>query len=87
MLLDLGLNPQDMNNDAMVEPKIQEIFKRFNLVMIKEKFSESLVLLKEKLCWNLDDKTNLELNGRNEDVKKTLNNETRSKLREFLKAD
>merc|ERR1711915_243167 len=87
MLFDFGLDPKDMDNDSMVESKIQEIDNRFNLVMLQESFSESLVLLKEELCWDLDDVINFKLNGRKEGVKKTLSNETRSKLRDFLRAD
>ena len=87
MLFDFGLDPKDMDNGSMVESKIKEIDDRFNLVMMQESFSESLVLLKEELCWDLDDVTNFKLNGRKEGVKKTLSNETRSKLRDFLRAD
>ena len=87
MLFDLGLDPKDMDNESKVELKIKEIDERFNLVMIKEKFSESLVLLKEELCWDFNDVTNFKLNGRRNEAKARLNNETRSKLKEFLKAD
>merc|ERR1711915_1108778 len=87
MLFDFGLDPKDMDNDSMVESKIKEIDDRFNLVMMQESFCESLVLLKEELCWGLVDVTNFKLNGRKEGVKKTLSNYTRSKLREFLRAD
>ena len=87
MLFDLGLDSKDMDNDTKVESKIKEIDDRFNLVMMQESFSESLVLLKEELCWDLDDVTNFKLNGRKKGIKKTLSEETRSRLRDFLKAD
>ena len=87
MLYDLGLDPKDMDNDSKVDSKIKEIDERFNLVMMQDSFSESLVLLKEELCWDLNDVTNFKLNGRQEGVKKILSNETRSKLRDYLKAD
>ena len=87
MLFDLGLEAQDMEKDELVRKKIEEIDEVFDLVMIVEKFNESLVLLKEELCWEVDDLTSFKLNGRQDKVKENLNKETRRQLKEFLKAD
>ena len=87
MLFDLGLDPEDMDDDLLVRRKIEEIDNSFHLIMIAEHFSESLVLLKSDLCWEVADVTNFKLNGRKDQVKSNLSNKTRNLLREFLRAD
>ena len=54
-LWDLGLT--DTLPFDMVEAKVQELDKNFNLVMIAEHFEESLVLLSHELCWPLANMT------------------------------
>ena len=87
MLFDLGLDPEDMDDDTLVRRKIEEIEDSFHLIMIAEHFSESLVLMKSELCWAVEDVTNFKLNGRKDQVKSNLSNKTRNLLREFLRAD
>ena len=76
MLWDLGLN--ELDDIQMVTKKIEEIENNFDLVMIVEKFEESLILMKDELCWDTTDITSLKLNGRIEDVKIKLNDEKSS---------
>jgi galactosylceramide sulfotransferase len=71
----------------MVTKKIEEIENNFDLLMIVEKFEESLILMKDELCWDTSDITSLKLNGRIEDVKIKLNDSTRSLLKDYLKSD
>ena len=87
MLFDLGLEPEQMDNEIMVKMKIEEIETQFKLVMIAEHFSESLVLLKNGLCWDIYDVTNFHLNGRKDEMKSQLTNKTRSLLKEYLNSD
>ena len=47
--------------------KIDEAQKKFGLVMIAEQFDESLVLMKDLLCWEFEDITSLKLNGRKDE--------------------
>ena len=54
-LWDLGL--MDTLNFDLVEAKVQEVDKNFQLVMIAEHFEESLVLLRHELCWPLANMT------------------------------
>ena len=69
-------------NEEDVKRKIAEIDKRFHLVMILEQFEvrlwmndvyitsdlqESLILMKDRLCWSADDIKNLKLNARKVD--------------------
>ena len=62
MLWDLGLD--DFDDVEAVRNKIEELEEQFNLVMILERFEESLVLMKSELCWDFSDITNLKLNAR-----------------------
>ena len=87
MLFDLGLEPEHMDDETMVRMKIEEIEDRFDLVMIAEHFSESLILMKNELCWDVQDVTNFKLNGRKEEVKSKLSDKTRDLLKKFLKSD
>ena len=87
MLYDLGLNHNYFDNMAMVRKKIEEVEEEFDLVMIAEEFDKSLILLKNDLCWGVQDVTSFPLNGRKEDVKTKMNKETRHLLKQYLKSD
>ena len=63
MLWDLGLD--DVENE--------EVEKSFDLVMIVEQFDESLVLMRETICWDFEDLASLKLNGRKDSSKKRMN--------------
>ncbi|XP_004934501.1 galactosylceramide sulfotransferase isoform X1 [Gallus gallus] len=64
LFFDLGYD-NNMNADSpLVEQRIREIEQRFHLVMLLEYFDESLVLLKELLCWQLEDILYFKLNAR-----------------------
>lgn len=54
MFFDLGYEPTQLTSDQIdtILPKLDQIF---DLVMIAERFDESLILLKDKLCWSFDD--------------------------------
>ena len=85
MLWDLGLD--DVENEELVRQKIEEVEKSFDLVMIAEQFDESLVLMRETLCWDFEDLSSLKLNGRKEGSKKRMNETTREHLKTYLKSD
>ncbi|XP_019616641.1 PREDICTED: galactose-3-O-sulfotransferase 4-like [Branchiostoma belcheri] len=55
MARDLGLNEKDYQNHTAVEDFIQGIDNDFTMVMILEYLSESLVLLKRRMCWTFHD--------------------------------
>jgi len=85
MLYDLGLNSAMADIDAFVNSKISEVDQVFDLVMVSERFDESLVLLKELMGWPLDVVTSLKLNAQ---TKKTfLSEEARKELASWLKQD
>ena len=54
-LWDLGLATPDMENQAKVEAKIEELSAQFDFVILAEFFDEGLVILARLLCWELED--------------------------------
>ena len=72
MLWDFGLTQNDFDNLTKVQSKIEEIEATFDLVLITEKFSESIILLKELLCWDFYDMTSLKLNAQKSSSKSKL---------------
>ncbi|XP_014397915.1 PREDICTED: galactosylceramide sulfotransferase [Myotis brandtii] len=55
---DSGLDP----SSPRVQEHILEVERRFHLVLLQEYFDESLVLLKDLLCWELEDVLYFKLN-------------------------
>jgi hypothetical protein len=55
MMFDLGMNVSNFLNVRAVDNYINYIDKIFDLVMINEQMTESLVLLREKMCWTNED--------------------------------
>ena len=51
LLWDLGLPTEEMEDRESVQRKIAQLDSQFDLVMITERFEESLILLKDLLCW------------------------------------
>ena len=54
-LWDLGMNKSKMADEQEVWNQIDNHAKSFDLVLIAERFDESLLLLKDLLCWNFED--------------------------------
>ena len=63
-LLEFGLGLDRLYDQAAVKQKIGEVDTQFDLVMIAERFDESMVLMAHLLCWDLADLVNLKLNAR-----------------------
>jgi len=87
MLWDSGLNAQFMDNVTAVMNKIDEIEDTFDLILMAERFDESMILLKDKLCWDYRDVVNFKLNARKESKKTALSQEARSALKDYLASD
>ena len=87
MLWDSGLNARHMDNVTAVKNKIEEIESTFDLVLMAERFDESMILLKDKLCWDYQDVVNFKLNARKESKKTNLSPEARTALKEYLASD
>jgi len=87
MLWDSGLSSRNMDNFTAVANKIKEMEETFELVLMADRFDESMILLKNKLCWDYQDVINFKLNARKESRKTSLSPEARAALKEYLSAD
>jgi len=87
MLWDNGLPGRLMDNATAVANKIKEIEHNFDLVLIAERFDESIILMKELLCWDFRDVVSLKLNARQSSHKTSLSRQARQALEEYLEAD
>ena len=87
MLWDSGLAAAAMDNRTAVDNKIAEMDDTFGLVMIAERWDESVILLRDLLCWDYSDVINFKLNARKESKKIPLSPEARAALKEYLAAD
>lgn len=52
---DLGLSTTEYHRKNVIKMTIQELYEKFSIVLIYEYLDESLVLMKRRLCWQLDD--------------------------------
>ncbi|XP_070547268.1 galactosylceramide sulfotransferase-like [Ptychodera flava] len=55
MLFNLGFDHRFNDNDSAINEMIDKLDKELDLVLIADYFEESLVLLKNVLCWKFDD--------------------------------
>ncbi|CAH1774745.1 unnamed protein product [Owenia fusiformis] len=55
MMYDFGMDFPDMNDEALIQQKIQMIDEDFDLILITDYLDESLILMKELLNWKIDD--------------------------------
>jgi len=62
MLFDLGLSNEKHENEVNIRAYIKRLEREFDLVMIREYFDESLLLLKNLMCWEIDDMVYFKLN-------------------------
>ncbi|XP_068130162.1 galactose-3-O-sulfotransferase 4 isoform X2 [Hyperolius riggenbachi] len=61
---DLGFNPNAPFTEVLAKAGMRAVESTFNLVLLVEHFDESMILLKEELCWELDDVVTFKLNIR-----------------------
>ena len=87
LFFDLGQDNNLEPSDPHVEAGIQAITKRFQLVMLVEYFDESLILLKDILCWEMDDLLFFKLNARMDSTVSKMTPELRAKALEWNTAD
>ena len=71
-LWDLGLNYKKLGDQESVSQKIQKIEMEMDLVLITEMFNESIIMLKDRLCWNLEDMTYIRQNERSQKFKSNM---------------
>nr|DBA25862.1 TPA: hypothetical protein GDO54_010204 [Pyxicephalus adspersus] len=87
MTFDLGFDhhgPDSIKNVKLIQGTVDAIF---DLVLITEYFDESLILLKEALCWSFDDILSFPLNRRSNTTMKTLTFQTQEKIKRWNSLD
>ncbi len=87
MLFDFGLDEDLFENETAIDIKIKQIETKFDLIMIAEMFDESMVLLANLLCWDLQDVTYLKTNSRENGGKTKLSEEAMEELQKWVEAD
>ena len=76
------------DHPTAIAAKIDEIDRRFALIMITEYMDESLVLLRQLLCWDWDDIVVFRVNARKSQYKTvSLPDELKEKIRAWNAAD
>ncbi|XP_030647821.1 galactosylceramide sulfotransferase [Chanos chanos] len=83
LFFDFGYDNTLEPNDSRVDEGIRAIAKRFQLVMLVEHFEESLILLKDALCWDMDDLLFFKLNARKGSTVSKLTPELRARALEW----
>ncbi|CAL8348004.1 unnamed protein product [Lota lota] len=87
LFFDLGQDNALEADDPRVDEAIGAIAERFQLVMLAEHFEESLILLKDALCWETDDLLFFKLNARKGSTVSKLDPELRAKALEWNAVD
>ena len=55
------MNVKDSENENALKKQIQIYQEEFDVVLITERFHESLIIMKEELCWDIHDITFLKV--------------------------
>ncbi|XP_002738984.2 galactose-3-O-sulfotransferase 2-like [Saccoglossus kowalevskii] len=87
MLFDLGISSMLMKNTTFIESQIDWLTNVFDLVLISEYMDESLILLKDLMCWDIDDIVALSMNARVEDSKRNISEDIAEKIRQWNSGD
>ena len=87
MLFDMGVEIHPGMTAIEVRQAIDVVDNLFDIVLISEKLDESLILLKELLCWEFKDIVFFTKNARREDKKGSLTDENIEKLKVLNSAD
>lgn len=74
------------DDDKYIEQAIAELDKVFDLVLISDYFAESMLLLKDHLCWSMEDILALKTNAR-DSANTVLTDRVKKKIYEWNKAD
>lgn len=82
---DLGFNSDAPFTETYAKAGVRAVEDTFHLVLLAEHFDESMILLKEELCWDLDDVVTFKLNSRG--TSRTLNGGDMEKLRAWNALD
>uniref|UniRef100_A0A8C9N0M0 Galactose-3-O-sulfotransferase 2 n=1 Tax=Serinus canaria TaxID=9135 RepID=A0A8C9N0M0_SERCA len=87
MTFDFGFNPDGDVSPERVQLMLKAIESSFDFLLISEYFDESMVLLKEMLCWDLDSVVSFPLNSRDSSTKSLLPDSVVEKLKAWNRLD
>ncbi|KAL1122458.1 hypothetical protein AAG570_002789 [Ranatra chinensis] len=87
MSWDLGVEPEDFNDEKKIDALLRTVEEDFDLVMISEHFPTSLVLLADMMGWPLTDVAYFSLNSRPNRAKLRLTEAQRATLAHLNAAD
>lgn len=88
MAFDLGFNSKYFEEEIYIENFIRHIDSIFHLVLVAERMDESLILLKERLCWTFQDIVAFRHNARAKDsLWQPLNESSQQLVKMYNKAD
>ncbi|XP_028321349.1 galactose-3-O-sulfotransferase 4-like [Gouania willdenowi] len=73
--------------EERIDAAIKEIEGTFNLILINEYFDESLILLKEALCWSMEDMVTFKINSRSDKSRKDVPEETAENIKRWNALD
>lgn len=88
MFFDFGLEHRQQNDIPLIQRALKVLDDDFQLMLILEHFDESLILLRRRFCWDLDDVVYLITNSRNKKVRQeVLSEEQQMKIKKWNNAD
>uniref|UniRef100_A0A8C6ZNM3 Galactose-3-O-sulfotransferase 2 n=1 Tax=Nothoprocta perdicaria TaxID=30464 RepID=A0A8C6ZNM3_NOTPE len=87
MTFDFGFNPDGDVTPKRVHLMLKAIEASFDLLLISEYFDESMVLLKETLCWDLDSVVSFPLNIRDSSTRSPLSESMVEKIKKWNRLD
>ncbi|KAM5324416.1 galactose-3-O-sulfotransferase 2 isoform 2-T2 [Glossophaga mutica] len=87
MWFDLGFDPDAAASEGYVRARLADVERRFQLVLIAEHFDESMVLLRHRLRWRLDDVVSFRLNSRSQRSVGSLTPESQERARHWCALD
>lgn len=87
LFFDFGFDNNLDSDDPTVSAAIESLSKRFDLVLLAEYFEESLILLKDLLCWTMEDVLFFKLNARRSSSVSQLTPELRAKAQKWNSID
>lgn len=87
MMYDFGLENGLKDNEKYINEMIDRLDKRFDLVMMTEYFHESLILLKDLMCWTIDDIVYFTQNARSKSSIVTVDTTMQTRIRAWNNGD
>ncbi|XP_063296994.1 galactose-3-O-sulfotransferase 2-like [Pelobates fuscus] len=87
MAFDLGFDNNGRESTKHFKLMCQAVDIMFDLVLLSDYFDESLVLLKNALCWTFEDILSIPLNRRSKHTKQALSKETQEKIKNWNQLD